>query len=75
MSNTPDNHRNAPRAATNYLARIEYRRGQLTARVIDMSMTGARLATHEQIAIGERTVTLAYKPIETENCVTESPNR
>lgn len=56
MSNAPDNHRNAARAATNYLAGIAYRRGNLTARVIDMSMTGARLATHEQIAIGEKVV-------------------
>lgn len=56
MSNASDNHRNAARAATNYLARMDYRRGQVTARVIDMSMTGARLATHEQVAIGERVV-------------------
>ena len=61
MSNTPDNHRNAARAATNYLARMDYRRGQVTARVIDMSMTGARLATHEQIAIGERVVLKGYR--------------
>ncbi len=54
MSNAANNKRKAARAATNYLAGIEYRRGQLTARVIDMSMTGARLATHEQIAIGEK---------------------
>jgi hypothetical protein len=54
MSNAPDNHRNAARAATNYLARMDYRRGQVTARIIDISMTGARLATHEQIAIGEK---------------------
>jgi hypothetical protein len=56
MSNAAQNNRNAIRAATNYLAGIEYRRGSLTARVIDMSMTGARLATHEQIAIGEKIV-------------------
>jgi len=53
MSNVADNKRKAARAATNYLAGVTYRRGNLTARVIDMSMTGARLATHEQIAIGE----------------------
>ncbi|MBB4633590.1 PilZ domain-containing protein [Sphingosinicella soli] len=56
MSNDADNKRSATRAATNHLAGIQYRRGNLTARVIDMSMTGARLATHEQIAIGEKIV-------------------
>ncbi len=56
MAEEPQNKRKAARAATNHLAGIEYRRGHLTARVIDLSMTGARLATHEPIAIGEQVV-------------------
>jgi len=56
MADTLDNARSAPRAATNHLAGLEWRRGVASARVVDMSMTGARLATHEQIAIGENVV-------------------
>lgn len=56
MSDTSTNSRNAARASTNYLAGLEWRRGVCSARVLDISMTGARLATHEQIAIGESVI-------------------
>lgn len=53
MAITLTNGRKAPRAATNHLAGLEWRNGVVNARVIDLSMTGARLASHTVIPVGE----------------------
>ena len=53
MAITLTNGRKSPRAATNHLAGLEWRKGTVNARVIDLSMTGARLATQTAIAVGE----------------------
>lgn len=56
MVGTLDNQRASARAATNHLAGIAWRGGVGNARVIDISMTGARIATHEMLMIGESVV-------------------
>lgn len=52
MPKTISNSRNAVRASTNHLSTLEWRRGKASARVLDISMTGARLATHADVLVG-----------------------
>ena len=68
MADTLTNARKSARAATNHLAGLEWRGGITSARVVDMSLTGARLATHAVIGVGERvvltTVRMGARPAE-----------
>jgi hypothetical protein len=56
MTTALDNQRRATRASTNHLAGIEWRGRIGNARVLDLSMTGVRIATHEPLAVGDTVI-------------------
>lgn len=56
MAVSIEEHRKAARASTNHLAGIEWRGRKGNARVLDLSLTGIRIATHEKLAIGDKVI-------------------
>jgi hypothetical protein len=56
MANSLPDARRAVRAATNHLANVAWEGGAASARVLDMSLLGARIATHAMLREGQTVV-------------------
>ncbi len=56
MIDASQNARSSVRATTNHLASIEWHGGSASAKVMDLSITGARIATQAIIPVGTEVI-------------------